>query len=197
MAVEVPASSEPQQPGQGPGDAISRGTISPDVGSQILSRFVEGLNFLSPTVLLPGDVSLSYMRRHKPVLLSAIFAVASGTIVPQLQSDLALTFARDIAYRVMLYTEKSINLIQAMLVYATWHIRHRDSRDIGFGVYIRSAVLMAMDIRLRDQSTILLERDLEAQAEIRRTWLSCYHAALSYAPSLVLTLFTWTRANLL
>jgi hypothetical protein len=108
------------------------------------------LDSLAPTVSLPEDISLSYLRRHRPLLLSAIFAVASGTIVPQLQPGLALAFARDVASRAMFYTEKSVDLLQAMLVYARWHLKHRESRDIGFGVYVRSAALMAMDLGLGD-----------------------------------------------
>ncbi|CEJ54649.1 hypothetical protein PMG11_00950 [Penicillium brasilianum] len=175
---EIPASPEPPQPGQVRGDAISRGTISSEVGSHILSGLMGRLNPFSPTVSLAEEVSLSYMRRYKPFLLSAIFAVASGTIVPQLQSELALTFTRDIASHVMFYMEKSVDLIQAMLVYATWHMRHRECRDSGFGVYIRLAALMAINIGLSDPGKIMLEGALEEQAEMRRTWLSCYHTAL-------------------
>ncbi|GIJ81522.1 hypothetical protein Asppvi_000021 [Aspergillus pseudoviridinutans] len=120
------------------------------------------------------------MRRLKPVLLLTILGVSSGTIVPQLQSILGTEVARQIAERAMFRTEKSLDLIQAMIVYAVWHLKHRETKAPGFSQYIHSAAVMAMEIGLGNRLRASLAKSREEEAEMRRTWLTCYYATISY-----------------
>ncbi|KAJ6101264.1 hypothetical protein N7499_000894 [Penicillium canescens] len=156
-------------------DVIDRGLLSLEEASQIFTRFFCEINPLCPMVAFSNDTCLQNMRRSKPILLLAIIGVSSGSILPQLQPILAVELARQVAERVMFRTEKSVDLVQAMLVNAVWHLKHRETKDIGFNQYIHSAAVMAMELGLGNRPSASSVKTREDEAEMRRTWLTCYY----------------------
>lgn len=165
-------------------DVIDRGIVSFVIADRIFNKFVEDLNPLCPLVSFPPGTTAAVVRRSRPMLFTAILAAGCITLVPEIQVELASEVARECARRIFYYFDKSLDLIQALLVYTTWVGKHRDAKDMGFNLYIHSAIVMAHDMGLTKRTKTPLSKDPVEQAELRRTWLACYWCGTCVAVTL-------------
>lgn len=100
-------------------DIISKGVISFAQAEEALRRFqVQGSPF--PFVVVPG-MSLDALRRHRPFLLLAILAM--GTEMNEtLQHKIERELKEALSRKLIVSAEKSLDLIQGILVYLAWYV---------------------------------------------------------------------------
>lgn len=72
-----------------------------------------------PFVVIPDDIDVASLNDAKPTMLLAILAVASWKN-PSLQSQLEDVFRQEVAFRSIVDREKSLELVQSILVYLAW-----------------------------------------------------------------------------
>ncbi|CAO1606402.1 hypothetical protein XANCAGTX0491_009900 [Xanthoria calcicola] len=166
-------------------DVIDRGLISIEDASRLLARYTDELFPHFPIVPLPEGVTLLEMRRQKPVLLLAILAAAAGTSHADQNMQLNLEIQQTYANLVVMQGEKSLELLQSILITTTWLCPPDRFDQLKFYQYLHMAWSMALDIGLdqKSRSSPLVTQDAQRQCsksheggllEDRRTLLSCY-----------------------
>ena len=95
---------------------VTRGLISAEAADQLLHTYGATTPVL-PFMILPPNVSLDYMRQERPCLLHAILV---GSAQDQLQKRLESDFRKTIAEQVIINSEKSLDMIQGIMIYIAW-----------------------------------------------------------------------------
>lgn len=169
-------------------DVIDRGVLDHDTAIQMFDRYVNEMAPQMPTVVFNPGTTAAEIRRTKPVLFLAILSVASGSIRPALQPSLVAEATRIYADRVICRGEKSLELIQALLVSTLWYTPPEQYEELKFYQLIHIAAVMGMDIGMGKRTKTGKKAfglwkectwkkpsgpDPDAP-ETRRTWLGCY-----------------------
>ncbi|KAF7592129.1 hypothetical protein BBP40_000677 [Aspergillus hancockii] len=190
-----------------PVDLIDRGLVSVAVASEAFNRYVEHMAPHIPTVVFPPGTKMEDIRTTKPILLHAIVSTAVGTIQPELQLPLVDDFYKVIAERIVVKGEKSLDLVQAILVTCNWYTPPDHFEELKFYQLSHMAVSLAMDIGMYRRpmpksrpwnlvKDLILKKSPSQDpdsAEARRAWLGCYFLAVQVAASLRRTLLVrWT-----
>jgi hypothetical protein len=102
-----------------PADVLSKGIISFQTAEEYL-RVFRSKNAYFPFVVVPHTTSLENLRRERPFLLLAIFAFSSGQVHSNITSILEAELCETLAKRVIMEGEKSLDLLQGLLVYLAW-----------------------------------------------------------------------------
>ena len=165
-------------------DIIDRGIVSFAIADRIFEKFVTDMNPLCPLVSFPPGTTAESIRRSRPMLFTAILAAGCVSLVPEIQADISVELAHQFSHRIFYLFERSLDLMQALLIQTTWIGKHRDAKDMGFNMYIHSAIVMAHDMGLTKRMKVPLTKDPVEEAELRRTWLACYWCGTCVAVTL-------------
>ncbi|KAF7874778.1 hypothetical protein EAF04_001952 [Stromatinia cepivora] len=166
-------------------DAISKCIVSTRQAEEALREFA-GKSSAFPFVLLPPQTSLETLRHERPVLLLAVLARASQNNIPThhlLEKELRET----ISSRVIIHGEKSIDLLQGILLHIAWHHHHYNPSKENLFQLTQMANAMVVDLGLHrpklsaaqtSYSNILgfeyPTRLTPIQIEERRTLVGCF-----------------------
>ena len=143
----------------------------------LLETYRAMVNFF-PFVPLPKDYIFQDLTQDRPMLMFAILTVASHDSV-LLQLMLSREFRKVIMVKIM-NGEKSLDLLQALLVFVAWHHRYMDAQAVSIPMLLQLCIGMANDLGLdsipqpvHGQSPGEDPRDREA----KRAYLGCYYLA--------------------
>lgn len=101
-----------------PDDIIRKGIISYNKAENLLQAFGTHMpNF--PYVVIEAHVSLDSLRREKPFLLLSILNISARSNI-QLRDQLEAELRETLARRVVVNCERSLDLVQGLLIYLTW-----------------------------------------------------------------------------
>ncbi|KAK6342233.1 hypothetical protein TWF730_001710 [Orbilia blumenaviensis] len=103
-------------------DVIGRNLVTEVQAEQFFSLFTE-MSSHFPFYVVPPGTTPTTLRREKPVLLMAMLCTASGS-EKRVQLVLERDFRRVFSERILMKGEKSLELLQAGLVYLTWFQCH-------------------------------------------------------------------------
>jgi hypothetical protein len=167
-------------PGSAPVDAIDRQILDAATAYQIFNRYHFQMSQYFPFVVFSYATEPEYIRRTKPILFHAILAVAAAPIRPDLRQLLIDEITQIMADRVMYRGEKSVELIQALLVLVVHYQRPSQSKELNFQQIVHSAAAMALDLGLGKRPTRkatdgTAPESTMNEAEVRRVWLGCYY----------------------
>ncbi|KAL2068224.1 hypothetical protein VTL71DRAFT_16322 [Oculimacula yallundae] len=101
-------------------DVVSKGFIT-------LNQADDGLrNFRSkqcafPFVVVPSNISIDSLRRERPFLFLAIMCCVAE-YNSKLQKHIELELRENLSRRILINGEKSLDLLQGILVYLTWQV---------------------------------------------------------------------------
>lgn len=127
-------------------DVVDRKLLSMEKATSIFNRYVEDMVPHFPAVVFPAGTTAEDVRRKKPTLFLAILAAASGTSHPDLHRALFKEISRAFAERVMINGEKSLELVQALVLCTMWYFVPDNYIELKFYMYIHMAAVMALDI---------------------------------------------------
>ncbi|KAL4991820.1 hypothetical protein BDW68DRAFT_198101 [Aspergillus falconensis] len=127
-------------------DIIDRGLVSYAVASNAFTRYVDEMCHHIPMVVFPPGTQMSEIREKKPVLLHAIVAVAMGPFEPSTQGTVLREFYKTVTERVFLSGEKSLELIQGLLVAVNFYTPPENFEQMTFFQLSQLAVAIGMDI---------------------------------------------------
>lgn len=174
---------------EGNRDVIERGILSEQLATTLFHTYVEELAPHSPFVVFPSNTTANDIRSSRPTLFLAVIAAASGKSDPSLFSILSSEVLSSYTKRTVVNSEKSLELVQAMLITSVWYYPPGRFAQLKFYEYIHMAATMAMDLGLGTKPFIKrLRRGQEERdspppgqstesyedLEKKRTFLSCY-----------------------
>ncbi|OAL03496.1 hypothetical protein IQ06DRAFT_108134 [Phaeosphaeriaceae sp. SRC1lsM3a] len=131
-----------------------------------------------PFVALPKDCSCADLVQHRPILMLAVLTAASFESIP-LQQSLSREFRKVVMVKIM-NGEKSLDLLQALLVFIAWHHHYMDAQAVSVPMLLQLCVGIASDLGLDRLSTNIrspIHRTDSNDREAKRAYLGCYYLA--------------------
>jgi hypothetical protein len=172
-------------------DVIDRGIVSMEIATQLFQTYMDDLYPHYPAAPFPPGTSAEEIRRTQPTLFLAVIAAAAAKVDPHLYSALNSEVLSAYAHRMVIHSEKSLELVKAMIISAIWYYPPGRFSQLKFYEYIHMAATMAMDIGIgtnpkasrsrrgldsnkpSPDSNLSLPID-EGEMDKRRTFLVCY-----------------------
>ncbi len=148
-----------------------------EYANRLFDRYVTDLAVQRPLVVFPPSVSAGDIRSRKPVLFLAVLAAAAGTLDDNLSTKLSGMVDSLVAEHVVIRGEKSLELIQAILITMNWYYVPDKYELLKFSQFSNMAATMALDIGLvGTKQSLATEEALEGY----RTLLGCYVCCSRY-----------------
>lgn len=157
-------------------DPIVRSISSTQV-QMLLDTYRQMVPFF-PFVQLPEDSTCAEFVRNRPVLLFAVITVASHEST-KVQQTLSREFRKFAMVRIM-KGEKTLDLLQGLLVFLAWHHQYMDMQAVSVPTLLQLCIGIARDLGLDRISTKVrspLQRNDTRDREAKRTYLGCYYLA--------------------
>lgn len=129
------------------GDPVATGLVSPELAEQLCQTFANNLAPLYPLVSVPISSTWQSLQSGRPALFRAMIAAASTSTHPAISARMFCETARFLAEKVMMAGEKSLDLIQALLILSTWHLPPSKFTELKFSQYAHMAATMVTDLR--------------------------------------------------
>lgn len=169
-------------------DVIDRRLIDTETATKAFHRYVTEVAPVVPVVVFPPGTTMSEVRRTKPLLFLAILSIAMGPFRADIQPALVNEVHRNFADRIIIRGEKSLEIVQAILLTTIWYSPPDHFEELKFYQLIHIAAVMAMDLgmnrrtktptkpfgmwkELMGKKTSSLDPD---SPETRRAWMGCY-----------------------
>lgn len=119
LTADILSRSDPATRTNGIGDFWRQPTFSKASAESLLASFKNILSYHPCITLLP-DESVSRLAATRPFVLLAILTVASGSTMTQTHSLYDHEFRKALALKHVAGGEKSLELLQGLLVYCGW-----------------------------------------------------------------------------
>jgi len=155
------------------------GLLSKEMSNQLFESYNKDLVQHYPGVLFPKNIGPDDVRKSKPVLFQAVVTAAACQLDPDLFAQLFKEMTKVYAERIFINGEKSLELIQSLLLTSVWYCPPDEScgpSNLHFYQYIHMAATMALDLGIGlavDKSVVTLDEC--------RSLLSCYLNCAGYA----------------
>ncbi|KAH8205628.1 hypothetical protein TruAng_000122 [Truncatella angustata] len=156
-----------------------------------LFRTFKGMLPSCPCIVLGEDASVRTMARDSPFVLLAILAATSSSTSLQGHSLYDEEFRKVLGLKFVTGGERSLDLLQGILVYCAWYPFHLRPKHRQAIQYLRMATDIAHDLGLDEEETFaaILQTgpSLEDLASFR-AFISCYYLATTFSNSFSRTL---------
>lgn len=160
-----------------PGHVVTDEFVSPELAEKLYQSFINDLAPLYPLVSVSGSSTWQSIRSGRPALFRAMIAAASTTAEPEISARIFRETAQFLAEKVVVAGEKSLDLIQALLVLSTWHLPPSTFTELKFSQYAHMAATMVTDLRSSNDkrySILTPSEPSHESVEICRTFLATY-----------------------
>ena len=143
----------------------------------------------------------------RPTLFLAILAAAIGPFQKDVQLKLLDDVYRIVADRVIVKGEKSLELVQTLIVLTIWYMPPDNLEELKFYQLVHFAVILSMDLGLNRRKggedrpfsrlrEVLLKKPLGSLFDIngpeaKRTWVGCYFMSVQYVTRVALLMVTY------
>lgn len=129
------------------GDPFTDRFVSPELAERLYRAFIDDMMPLYPMVSIPTSCSWLSTRRDRPALFRAMITAASISAQPDISTSLFHETAQFLAEKVVVSGDKSLDLIQALLVLSTWHLPPSTFGELKFSQYAHMAATMVIELR--------------------------------------------------
>lgn len=166
-------------------DPISRGVIDYSQAEECL-RLFHAKRHSFPFINIPSHMTLDTLRRQRPFLLLSILTFGTDSNVT-LQNQLDAELRENLARRVMINGEKSLDALQGILLYLIWYHYYFDTVREQIYQLSQMAAAMACNLEINKQSKVIASNAFSItntsysfqlcseELEERRTFLGCYY----------------------
>ncbi|EHK17885.1 uncharacterized protein TRIVIDRAFT_204829 [Trichoderma virens Gv29-8] len=127
---------------------LASGFLSIGTAIALFDDFVNNVLPQHPIVAFSSQETFGWLRRHQPTLLLAAITAACRASDPGLFRKLHFKLRGDLSEQVMVRGNKSVELVQAILVMAEWYDTPDDMRQLNFYTWIQVAGLMVRELGL-------------------------------------------------
>ncbi|KAF2095498.1 hypothetical protein NA57DRAFT_79221 [Rhizodiscina lignyota] len=115
---------------------------------QLLDNFIHNLLPHLPFIVFSNMPTVQDMRRNQPALFAAILAASAASVSPSLAQSLAHRLDGLYAEKVVVNGEKSLDLVQALIITAIFYHPPFRFAALKFTQYAHMAANMALDLRM-------------------------------------------------
>lgn len=169
------------------GDVIDRGLVSLDAAEEMVSLYVNDLSEYFTALVLPVNTTAGQLRQAKPALFLSILAASAIAVDVSLATLLNRELLSLYAQRFFFKCEKSLELVQVLLMMNTFYLPPESPTQIQAYQYSHIAATMALEIGIASRrrvprnltrgsvSSRPAEKFDEQMAEQARAILACYH----------------------
>lgn len=180
-------------------DIIDRGLMTMQQANDCFARYTDHMAKHLPAVVFPPGTTAAEVRKTKPTLFLAVMAAASSD-VSHIQRQLVKELVQIFADKIVVYGEKSLELVQALQVGVIWYQPPDHFEELKFYQLVHMGAVMAIDIGLGRRRSSNKQRLIPytwkdhpmrksplpdpASIEARRAWLACYFLASNVAMAL-------------
>ena len=175
-------------------DVIDRGVVDVETATKAFNRYRKDMAPLLPFVVFPESTTMSDVRRTKPILFLTILSVAVSVFAPSLQVSLTNEAHRVFADRALVRGQKSLELVQSLLISCMWYSPPDHFEEMKFYQLIHLAAILGMELGMNRRAETrsralgmwkeIMGRRFPTVApnclEARRAWLGCYFFAVRY-----------------
>ncbi|RMY82540.1 hypothetical protein D0862_11978 [Hortaea werneckii] len=127
-------------------DIVDRGIVSMATARQLFETYRKDLFPHYPFIPIPESMVAEEMRETQPTLFLAIVAAAAAKEHSDLSATLDKEVLQQYATKVVVQSEKSLELVQALHISAIWYHPPNKFSQLKYYEYIHMAATMAMDI---------------------------------------------------
>ncbi|KIY03393.1 uncharacterized protein Z520_00084 [Fonsecaea multimorphosa CBS 102226] len=117
-------------------------------------------------------------RKAKPMLFLAILSVASASILPSFLSPLVKELKRQLARQIFEQGRRSLDLIQACLLYSQYYVHDQDSAHVLPTQFVSAAINMLYDLGMVGLIASVSDSNKDGSKEVARAYLACCNAIL-------------------
>ncbi|KFX93726.1 hypothetical protein V490_04717 [Pseudogymnoascus sp. VKM F-3557] len=166
-------------------DVIGRGLVTMALAEVLYKTYVFDLIPQYPAVTFPNSYTAEELRNDRPILFLAVITAASAKKDPELYSILSKEILSVYATQSFINGEKSLELVQSMLVTVVWYYPPDSFDRLKFYENIHMAAVMALEIGLgsdpaksknhlqNSQNSSTQDIDI-TEVDKRRAILTCY-----------------------
>ncbi|KAJ5807646.1 Transcription factor [Penicillium robsamsonii] len=189
-------------------DMIDRGIVDYETASAAFERYIHKMAPEMPFVVFPPGTTMGEVRRNKPYLFLAIIGAAIGIFNPDAQPILINEAYRLIAEHVVIKGQKSLELVQTIMVCSIWYLPPDNFEELKFYSLTHMAAVMAIELGLNrriseNRRAFNMIREVIGRKptspafdpegpEARRTWVGCYYLCVQVSAALRrVHLVTW------
>lgn len=129
-------------------------------------------------VPLPRDLDIDKYRRRKPLLFSTIVLAGINAMRPDLVPAISDDILKSLSHRIHYRAERSLELVQSLLVWNCYHCRTLAREHLNFYQNISTALTMSLELGLgRRMGKVSKLRYIaeEDMLDARRAYLGCYY----------------------
>ncbi|KPM43980.1 hypothetical protein AK830_g2648 [Neonectria ditissima] len=184
-------------------DPLSTGLVGHKQAEELYWAFCHSFAPLYPIVHVPESWTYEATRRVRPALFRAILTAASTSTDPSLSPALFVDTGKYLAAKVVVAGEKSLDLIQALLVLSTWQQPPEKFQGLKFSQHAQMAATMVMDLQSSndeqykipepDQTMMPSDNLLETCRSFPACYFLCSSIALSFRRPSVLRYGPWVE----
>ncbi|KAI5455770.1 hypothetical protein BGZ63DRAFT_397914 [Mariannaea sp. PMI_226] len=151
----------------------------------LLSNFRSMLTYF-PFITLSPEVSIRELTLSQPVVLLAILSATSSLQTPGTRSSYDAEFTKELAIRYVTNGERTLELLQGILIYCAWYPFHLRPKSRHVLQYLRMATDIILELeldsspRIADQGLDLSVLSGEQQLSMRRAYLAFFYLASSF-----------------
>lgn len=162
--------------------ALNDGLIDWHTACIAFDRYKFQMSRYLPFVVFAADTEAATVKQHQPLLFYAIIVAATSSMHSSSKQELRDLISKDLALRVHYQGERSLELIQCLLVLLSYYARAKHMKELNFNQMVHTAATMGLDVGLGRRShkpwstQVPGEHQLESLAS-RRAWLGCYYSA--------------------
>ncbi|KAL1964140.1 hypothetical protein VTN77DRAFT_7228 [Rasamsonia byssochlamydoides] len=129
-------------------DVIDRGIISEELAYRIFDHYLSEMVPHMPAVVFAPGTTAAQIRKERPTLFLSILSVGAGHVHHDIQRTLTEEVMRIYADRIICSGEKTLELVQALLVSTIWYSPPERSEELKFFELTHLAALIAIDMGL-------------------------------------------------
>lgn len=172
-------------------DVIDKGIVNMEKAIKMFNRYANDMAPQLPAVIFPTGTTAADIRKSKPTLFLAVLCAGSGTDHPEVQRVLTKEVMQIYADRIICRGEKTLELVQALLVSTIWYWPPEHFEELKFYQLIHIAAVMGLDINIgkkskghkskmgghglwRDHPWRRAPFPENDSLEAKRAWLGCY-----------------------
>jgi hypothetical protein len=161
-------------------DPVSRGLLSHNQAEGLYWAFCHNFEPLYPLVHVPESLTCEETRITRPALFRAIITAASSSTDPTLSRALFHDTGKFLAEKVVVSGERSLDLVQALLIMSTWQQPPEKFQRLKFSQSSQLAATMVMDLQSSNDENYKIPDPENAFVpsdhliETCRSFLACY-----------------------
>jgi hypothetical protein len=162
--------------------------FGPSIAEQIFHRYTGKYVPICPVVVFSPGTTAGHVRETKPLLFMSILSVASaGFCTLDRQRQFALDARNFLAEIAIFKGEKSLELIQSLLIVSFWYRAPENYARTNQNQLASVALSLAIDLgldRIEGSGTPDRTDAMWKRAEAQRAWLGCFLLCARYTERL-------------